>query len=77
MSGCALEFYKDSSDFLQNVKVGDLILGTIVSKQQSGMMLKVLCTTGVGANVRYAADINVKVSSGILSGAFNVVFVLF
>ncbi|XP_049822779.1 tetratricopeptide repeat protein 14 homolog isoform X3 [Aethina tumida] len=46
--------------FTDNVKVGDLILGTIVSKQQSGMMLKVLCTTGVGANVRYAADINVK-----------------
>lgn len=48
--------------FLQNVRVGDLILGTIVSKQQSGMMLKVLCTTGIGATVRYAADINIKVS---------------
>ncbi|KAG5883059.1 hypothetical protein JTB14_010447 [Gonioctena quinquepunctata] len=46
--------------FMKNVKVGDLILGTIVSKQQSGMMLKVLCTTGIGANVLYAADINVK-----------------
>lgn len=43
------------------MKIGDLILGTIVSKQQSGMMLKVLCTTGIGANVLYAADINVKV----------------
>ncbi|CAG9864564.1 unnamed protein product [Phyllotreta striolata] len=46
--------------FMENVKVGDLILGTIVSKQQSGMMLKVLCTAGVGAPVLYAADINVK-----------------
>lgn len=46
--------------FTENVKVGDLILGTIVSKQQSGMMLKVLCTAGIGANVRYVADINVK-----------------
>lgn len=41
--------------------MGDLILGTIVSKQQSGMMLKVLCTTGIEANVRYVGDINVKV----------------
>uniref|UniRef100_V5GI62 Tetratricopeptide repeat protein n=1 Tax=Anoplophora glabripennis TaxID=217634 RepID=V5GI62_ANOGL len=46
--------------FTKNVRVGDLILGTIVSKQQSGMMLKVLCTTGIGATVRYAADINIK-----------------
>ncbi|CAH0557876.1 unnamed protein product [Brassicogethes aeneus] len=46
--------------FSDNVKVGDLVLGTIVSKQQSGMMLKVLCTTGNGSNVKYAADINVK-----------------
>ncbi|XP_074041206.1 uncharacterized protein isoform X2 [Leptinotarsa decemlineata] len=46
--------------FMMNVKVGDLILGTIVSKQQSGMMLKVLCTTGIGATILYAADINVK-----------------
>lgn len=45
------------------MKIGDLILGTIVNKTQSGMMLKVLCTTGVGAAVRYVADINVKVSS--------------
>lgn len=43
------------------MKIGDLILGTIVSKTQAGMMLKVLCTTGVGATVRYVADINVKV----------------
>jgi hypothetical protein len=50
-------------DFLlQNVKVGDLIIGTIVSKTQSGMMLKVLCTAGPGVTVTYAADINVKVS---------------
>ncbi|CAH1105868.1 unnamed protein product [Psylliodes chrysocephalus] len=46
--------------FMENVKVGDLILGTIVSKQQSGMMLKVLCTASIGAPVLYAADINVK-----------------
>lgn len=46
----------------QKVKIGDLILGTIVSKTQSGMMLKVLCTTG-GTSVRYVADINVKVLS--------------
>ncbi|XP_065162968.1 tetratricopeptide repeat protein 14 homolog isoform X3 [Atheta coriaria] len=46
--------------FRENVKIGDLILGTIVSKTQSGMMLKVLCTTGVGATVHYVADINVK-----------------
>lgn len=32
-----------------------------MSKTQAGMMLKVLCTTGVGATVRYVADINVKV----------------
>lgn len=32
-----------------------------MSKTQSGMMLKVLCTTGVGATVHYVADINVKV----------------
>ncbi|XP_030758470.1 tetratricopeptide repeat protein 14 homolog isoform X2 [Sitophilus oryzae] len=46
--------------FTENVKVGDLILGTIVSKQQSGMMLKVLCTAGNDGNVKYAADINIK-----------------
>lgn len=45
----------------QKVKIGDLILGTIVSKTQSGMMLKVLCTTGLGASVHYVADINIKV----------------
>lgn len=44
------------------MKVGDLILGTIVSKQQSGMMLKVLCTAGNDGIVKYAADINIKVS---------------
>lgn len=37
-----------------------------MSKTQSGMMLKVLCTTGVGATVRYVADINVKVGNYIL-----------
>ncbi|XP_063914100.1 uncharacterized protein DDB_G0284459 isoform X2 [Zophobas morio] len=46
--------------FFKNVKVGDLIIGTIVSKTQSGMMLKVLCTAGPGVNIIYAADINVK-----------------
>ncbi|XP_028128031.2 tetratricopeptide repeat protein 14 homolog isoform X1 [Diabrotica virgifera virgifera] len=46
--------------FMENVKVGNLILGTIVSRQQSGMMLKVLCTTGNGNTCLYAADINVK-----------------
>ncbi|KAJ3634116.1 hypothetical protein MTP99_011023 [Tenebrio molitor] len=46
--------------FFKNVKVGDLIIGTIVSKTQSGMMLKVLCTAGPGVTVTYAADINVK-----------------
>ncbi|CAG9769036.1 unnamed protein product [Ceutorhynchus assimilis] len=46
--------------FSENVRVGDLILGTIVSKQQSGMMLKVLCTAGNDGIVKYAADINVK-----------------
>lgn len=45
---------------LQHVKNGDLILGTIVSKTTSGMMLKVLCTAG--STVRYVADINVKVN---------------
>lgn len=46
--------------FKQHVKIGDLILGTIVSKTTSGMMLKVLCTAG--STVRYVADINVKVT---------------
>ncbi|GJQ66979.1 hypothetical protein Trydic_g7979 [Trypoxylus dichotomus] len=46
--------------FFENVKIGHLILGTIISKTQSGMMLKVLCTTGIGATVYYVADINVK-----------------
>lgn len=46
--------------FFENVKRGDLILGTIASKTTSGMMLKVLCTCGIEANFRYAADINVK-----------------
>ncbi|XP_050308576.1 tetratricopeptide repeat protein 14 homolog isoform X2 [Anthonomus grandis grandis] len=46
--------------FTESVKVGDLILGTIVSKQQSGMMLKVLCTAGNDGIVKYAADINIK-----------------
>ncbi|XP_022905543.1 tetratricopeptide repeat protein 14 homolog isoform X2 [Onthophagus taurus] len=44
--------------FFENVKIGDLILGTIMSKTQSGMMLKVLCTTGIGATVYYVHDIN-------------------
>ncbi|XP_017777148.1 PREDICTED: tetratricopeptide repeat protein 14 isoform X2 [Nicrophorus vespilloides] len=49
-----LKYFRDS------VKIGHLILGTIVSKTQSGMMLKVLCTSGVGEPVHYVADINVK-----------------
>ncbi|XP_031344826.1 tetratricopeptide repeat protein 14-like isoform X3 [Photinus pyralis] len=46
--------------FFETVRIGSLILGTIVSKTQSGMMLKVLCTVGMDASVHYVADINVK-----------------
>ncbi|KAF5306630.1 hypothetical protein FQA39_LY08819 [Lamprigera yunnana] len=46
--------------FFETISIGNLILGTIVSKTQSGMMLKVLCTVGADASVRYVADINVK-----------------
>lgn len=56
---------------LQNVRIGNLILGTIVSKTQAGMMLKVLCTVGPGASVHYVADINVKVRYLLLSCFFE------
>lgn len=46
--------------FFETVRIGSLILGTIVSKTQSGMMLKVLCTVGTDTSVHYVADINVK-----------------
>ncbi|KAF5273610.1 hypothetical protein FQR65_LT04609 [Abscondita terminalis] len=46
--------------FFETIRIGNLILGTIASKTQSGMMLKVLCTVGSDATVHYVADINVK-----------------
>ena len=49
----------------QNVKIGDLVLGSIVSRTQMGMMVKILCTTGVVASVYYVADINIKVWDGL------------
>lgn len=45
---------------LQNVKTGELIIGAVINRTASGMMLKVLCTSGLTS--RYVADVNVKVS---------------
>jgi hypothetical protein len=44
---------------LQTLKKGDIIIGSIISKSFSGMMLKVLCTDGEGA--KCLSDINIKV----------------
>lgn len=44
---------------LQTLKKGDIIIGTVLTKSVSGMMLKVLCTDGEGA--KCVSDVNVKV----------------
>ncbi|XP_013133756.1 PREDICTED: tetratricopeptide repeat protein 14 homolog isoform X5 [Papilio polytes] len=44
--------------FFENVKTGELIIGAVINRTQSGMMLKVLCTAGPTS--RFVADINVK-----------------
>ncbi|XP_069698130.1 zinc finger CCCH domain-containing protein 13 isoform X1 [Periplaneta americana] len=44
--------------FFQITKKGDIIIGSILSKSVSGMMLKVLCTDGEGA--RCVSDLNIK-----------------
>ncbi|XP_022815230.1 tetratricopeptide repeat protein 14 homolog isoform X4 [Spodoptera litura] len=44
--------------FFDNVKTGELIIGAVINRTTSGMMLKVLCTAGPTS--RYVADINVK-----------------
>ncbi|KAL4715077.1 hypothetical protein ACJJTC_012124 [Scirpophaga incertulas] len=44
--------------FFDNVKTGELIIGAVINRTASGMMLKVLCTAGPIS--RYVADINVK-----------------
>ncbi|XP_030041107.1 tetratricopeptide repeat protein 14 isoform X2 [Manduca sexta] len=44
--------------FFDNVKTGELIIGAVINRTASGMMLKVLCTAGPTS--RYVADINVK-----------------
>lgn len=49
---------------LQNVKTGELIIGAVINRTASGMMLKVLCTSGPTS--RYVADINVKVLHNVL-----------
>ncbi|KAI5635391.1 tetratricopeptide repeat domain-containing protein [Phthorimaea operculella] len=45
--------------FFDNVKRGELIIGAVINRTASGMMLKVLCTAGPTS--RYVADINVKI----------------
>lgn len=42
------------------MKTGELIIGAVINRTASGMMLKVLCTAGPTS--RYVADINVKVT---------------
>ncbi|XP_053600991.1 tetratricopeptide repeat protein 14 homolog [Plodia interpunctella] len=44
--------------FFDNVRTGELIIGAVINRTASGMMLKVLCTAGPTS--RYVADINVK-----------------
>ncbi|CAH0726464.1 unnamed protein product, partial [Brenthis ino] len=44
--------------FFDNVKTGELIIGAVINRTASGMMLKVLCTAA--PTPRYVADINVK-----------------
>ncbi|XP_063529686.1 tetratricopeptide repeat protein 14 homolog isoform X3 [Cydia strobilella] len=44
--------------FFENVKTGELVIGAVINRTASGMMLKVLCTAGPTS--RYVADINVK-----------------
>ena len=44
---------------LQTLKKGDIIIGSVLTKSVSGMMLKVLCTDGEGA--KCVSDVNVKV----------------
>lgn len=46
------------------MKTGELIIGAVINRTASGMMLKVLCTAGPTS--RYVADINVKVLHNIL-----------
>lgn len=41
------------------MKTGELIIGAVINRTASGMMLKVLCTAA--PTPRYVADINVKV----------------
>jgi len=48
-----------SSCMLQTLKKGDIIIGSVLTKSVSGMMLKVLCTDGEGA--KCVSDVNVKV----------------
>lgn len=51
------------------MNIGHLILGTIISKTQSGILLKVLCVVGNGTTIRYVADINVKVRRILIHSA--------
>lgn len=46
------------------MKTGELIIGAVINRTASGMMLKVLCTAGPTS--RYVADINVKVLHNIV-----------
>lgn len=48
-----------STYMLQTLKKGDIIIGSILTKSVSGMMLKVLCTDGEGP--KCVSDVNVKV----------------
>lgn len=48
------------------LKVGELILGTVVSKAQAGLTFKVLCTIGVGVTFRCVSDFNVKVGFSMI-----------
>jgi hypothetical protein len=43
----------------QTLKKGDIIIGSVLTKSVSGMMLKVMCTDGEGA--KCVSDVNVKV----------------
>jgi hypothetical protein len=56
---CGVKLQCSTFNMLQTLKKGDIIIGSVLTKSVSGMMMKVLCTDGEGA--KCVSDVNVKV----------------
>lgn len=56
---CGVKLQCSAFNMLQTLKKGDIIIGSVLTKSVSGMMMKVLCTDGEGA--KCVSDVNVKV----------------